>query len=262
VLHDADLTLPGTQVQPLPDAQSEVQIWLVTHGVYDVAVAGTVTNQDGSALSSLTFGAVADNGAVATALQKAVASGFMDERQRAAIADALAANQAEAFVATIEMSSHSPPADYGVEAWLAGAFECDNWHASVRFTYLELVKLAFDFGEVGFGLVEANMTARIEGDQSFAPGDGRPTIRNAGNVPVSISLSFTPMVHEEGTGQLEDFRASLLGEELWVPAGETVTVSGMLPAGGDAAIDFWLIAPPGVPAGHYKGRLDIDAQRG
>jgi len=264
VLPDADVSLPGTQVVPVAGAQSQVQVWLVAHSVYTVGVEGTLSDQEGFPLFGLAFEAVADDAAaaIASAVEAAVASGLVDEEGAAAITDALALQEARAFVATFELSSSAPPGGYGVEAWLTSEFECDHQAAFASFTYLELVALDFDFGYLDFGLVEPGKESHVGGDESFAPGDGWPTMRNVGNVPVLLSLNFTPMVNQEGTGEIVDFRARFLGEELGFRAGDTTVFSHALSPDSDAAIDFWLVPPQPLPVGEYSGKLRISAQGG
>ena len=262
VLPDAEGSLLGTQVSPAAGAQSQVQVWLVAHSLYVVGVEGTLFDPDGGALFGLAFEAVTGDAVIASAVEAAITSGLIDEEQAAAIADALAADEGKVFVATFELGSSAPPGDYDLEAWLTSEFECDHQPASVPFTHLELVALDFDLQYFDFGLVEPNKVSYIGGDQSFVPDDGWPTMRNVGNVPVLISLGFSPMVNEAGIGEIVSFRARFLGQELEFEAAETTVFAHALPPGSDAAIDFWLIPPQPLPVGAYSGELRIGAQAG
>ena len=262
VLPDADATLTGAQVAPAAGAQSQVQVWLVAHSLYVVGVEWHLFDPDGGALFGLAFEAVTDDGAIGSAVEAAVTSGLIDEEGAAAINDLLAMGEARVFVATFELSSGAPPGDYGLEAWLTSEFECDHQPASVHFAYLELVGLDFDFQCLDFGLVEPGKESHVGGDQSFVRGDGWPTMRNVGNVPVLLSLNFAPMVNEAGTGEIVSFRARFLGEELDFKADHTIVFSHALPPNSDAAIDFWLVAPVPLSVGKYSGKLRIGAQAG
>ena len=70
------------------------------------------------------------------------------------------------------------------------------------------------------------------------------------------------MFNQEGTGEIVDFRARFLGEELDFKADDTIVFSHALLPDSDAAIDFWLIPPQPLPVGEYSGKLGISGQGG
>jgi len=123
-----------------------------------------------------------------------------------------------------------------------------------------MVAYEIDFDRVDFGIIAPPASADVAGDDVFHPGDGRPTVRNVGDVALRLGIAFGPMADETGTATIEDFRAGFLGEERAFKAGERLVFSNSLLPSMAAAIDFQIEPPAGTAEGTYVGSLCITAE--
>lgn len=94
---------------------------------------------------------------------------------------------ARVYCGTMTLSYEDPSGDYRVEAiaqdknGLTGGLQ--NY-----FRYLDTTAFDVDFSTVNYGNVKLNTHKIINGDLTFANGDGKPTVRNVGNTRLAMQV--------------------------------------------------------------------------
>ncbi|MGI6023341.1 MAG: hypothetical protein ACOX8D_09500 [Methanoculleus sp.] len=123
------------------------------------------------------------------------------------------------------------------------------------FTYLPAAAFEIDFATVDYGTVELGEDAWVEGDMDFGTA-GRPTVRNAGNVPICIAIVQDSM----GLGVPVSYMAKLgsNGTPIAFEVMEEVTLPGVLPVNEVASISLALRISSGGE-GTPSGRLQISS---
>jgi len=259
---DADGSLPGVQVQPIAGAPAPVRIWIVARCVEPVAVGASLMPPSGGEATALIFQPHGDPTEWGAAIEAALEAGQLDATRAAAIADAQAMEEAHWLVADWTFGASSAPGEYRVEVAVQEPATGTLARASAGLSVWEYVSLSFDLGGLDYGTVMAGAITRVSGDAQFAIGDGAPTLRNDGNVPVRIGLRFGPMVSTSSEVAIRLFGGALFGEERPCPAGEDVWFSRSLQPGEVAPLDMWVEPPAEIPAGSYHGGLDVLSERG
>ncbi len=255
LLPDDDPALGGMQIVPLPGATREVQVWVLVRTQQRATATAEWFRKDGGSMGTAPL-SVASWEAAEQALRKGAASGALSDEDLAVIEDARMMQEALAYTGALTLRPSDPAGDYDVVANVSRGV-CNFFSAARRFQYLPLLILEIDFSTLPFGHVAPNEQGVISGDTIFAPGDGRPTIRNAGNVAGRLEVLFEPMTLANGSGQITEWEVTALDETLHVRAWEPATFARMLDPGAVIAIDMAFTATPQMPEGEYTGRMSL-----
>lgn len=243
----------GAQIAPALGSNREVQVWLVVAGAGETVAHGSISGPDGTLLAELEYEPVLDPAEIEGAYQAAAAAGLIGAEG----VQAMVAQPSTVLRHTLYLSPQSAPGQYRLSALADNGPGCATLAAGTSFEYDALLAYEIDFDALTFGPLKPGGISLVIGDEIFQSGDGRPTIRNTGNVPLRVSLSFSPMVKDAGDGEMGTFRARFLDEEMDLVAGQAGEFSGVLPVGGTAGLSVWLQAPATVPAGSYRGLVEI-----
>jgi len=256
-LPDAKTDTPGTQVVPKPGAAQEVVIWAVAHTHGPVSVKGLLRSPAGDVLQYLAFSVVEDSSAIAAAREAALAAGLLTSAENVAIDDALALEVAHFYRASFSLASAQAPGTYLAEVQLSADGTCPGHIAATAVGYLPLAAYEVDFQALDFGELSPGSAAAVMGDDAFLAGDGRPTLRNTGNIPILVTVRFSAMRNLAGEREITSFRARFLGEELELAADQSARFSRPLRVGESAALTVWALAPQIAPKGRYQGELAL-----
>ena len=253
LLPDDDPALAGMQIAPLPGADREIEVWLVVRTYEQATVAVEWFQQNGGSMGTVPLN-VTSWEAGEQALKKGAASGALTDTDLANIDDARMMQEALIYTGAITMRPSDPAGDYDVVASVTSE-TCAPLSLASRFEYLPLLVLEIDFDTLPFGHVAPMEQAVISGDTHFVPGDGRPTIRNTGNVAGRLQVLFEPMTLANGSGQITEWEVTFLDETLHVQASEPATFARWLDPGAVVAIDMAFTATAQMPEGQYSGSM-------
>ncbi|MBI4744241.1 MAG: hypothetical protein HY776_05425 [Actinobacteria bacterium] len=109
-------------------------------------------------------------------------------------------NQAELYAGSwSDMDYRFPPGEY---KWTDIAYDKGGNSAKKDklFTWMEAKVLELDFEEIDFGTLISGGTSYVDGDDIMILRDGRPTLKNEGNVPLKLKVKTTDLVGRE-TGE-------------------------------------------------------------
>lgn len=221
------------------------------------ALSGRVAYGTGTKIATLSFRPVADTSVIDSALNSAVGSGLLTAAQASAINDSLKMRTSVMYGATFGLESYAPPDNYSVDVVLTDASGVEVSRTSTGFVYLGLIAFDLDFNTVDFGKVLPAASSNIVGDNLFVLNDGRPTIRNLGNVPFRPGLTFNAMVDVSGVQRVTDFRSQFFGEGLGFKAGQLQCFTKYLVPGQTAAMSFFIQPPLNMPVSTYSGSLYV-----
>ena len=164
---------------------------------------------------------------------------------------------AKVFKGEGELSYHQPYGNYTVSAY---AFDQNNGRSDYlnnTFEYVRGVGFEIDFTEINFGDVEVCKNKWVSGDAVWGP--PKPTIRNIGNTPAKINVSFDDM----GFGKTNkdwnveyDARLGLFAPVVFDPY-EEVQLPGTLDLCTTTKISFSIHVKKGV--GPHTGNMTISA---
>jgi hypothetical protein len=109
------------------------------------------------------------------------------------IADELVQTHALLFKGCDVLDYHQPCGLYRVEVL---AYDDSNDPSELlvnAFEYKCTVGVALDFTSINFGEVTVCVERLITGDATYNPGDGKPTIKNIGNVPAKVNMLWSDL---------------------------------------------------------------------
>ncbi|MCC7363789.1 MAG: hypothetical protein IT303_05425 [Dehalococcoidia bacterium] len=171
------------------------------------------------------------------------------------------------FRATFPVSYRDACGVYEAATSLAG-----ERPAMLAFENRCFVALELDFDALSWGRIVPGQLTGITGDLAWGARDTRPTVRNAGNAPLSLGVRFEPLTQGGASGApatLGSFRACLGLDAggvqcVEVSADRTAWVgeeTGQALCPGQAArLDLFVLPPATVPEGTYAGDISFPSR--
>ena len=259
-LLDDDPIRAGSQFLPPCAYGATKTIWIYAvvtgNGEMPGLVLADVISPDGSPFSRVNLTRQASG---ADALEAASTAGLITYAPGTDLNEAVRAlegNGAAVYVGELDLTFSQAPGDYHVSVQISSeeGEPVEQPLASI-FTYLPAAAFEIDFATVDYGTVELGEDAWVEGDMDFGT-TGRPTVRNAGNVPICITIVQDSM----GLGVPVSYMAKLGsdGTPIAFEAMEEVTLPGVLPVNEVASISLALRVSSGGE-GTPSGRLQISS---
>ncbi len=268
---DDDPLADGVQVSPQVGAIRQFEAWAVVDGPtvgadannWNPQMSGALTRGAEAQANAVVLEPVTDPATISSALSGAQAAGLIGKAEADAVRDSLAMYATKVYRAKVALPSTQPPGEYGVDFSLTGKDGREAGRKSLKFRCMEIAAVELDFQTVDFGSVPLGVAAQVLGDDRFSQNDKRPTIRNAGNVPIQVDLDLNPLENKPDKGpktRLEGFWVGFLGEKLkWSKPGDKLVFSGLLQPSMATAVDFWLDVPVNAPVGTYIGNIRVRA---
>jgi len=162
------------------------------------------------------------------------------------------------YEATLHLNCTTPNGSYTVEvtATDSGGLTGKN---TGNFTVGITCALEIDFSSVDFGAINPGSSSTVTGDDNFSMGDGKPTIKNTGNVDIDVKQSITdnasnPEILFSGNtsstveGSTKTLTTTAVSFEISIAPGEAT------------AADYKLSVPVGTMHGNYAGTLTIEPE--
>ena len=195
---------PGTQVQPVPDDDKEVcvyvvvsdpngaaninRVWITVDDPNGVEVANGDTNNPPN-IFELT------KAEMITATQAAFDQGLIGDARRMEINNHTSNNEWRMWRFCFDLSNCDPSGNYTVAA-KANDGQGGTGNFTNTFEYLSIKELAIDFNMVNYGLIVPGVKQIVSGDANFnASGTSdAPTVRNRANDPFKLKIYSTDMV--------------------------------------------------------------------
>jgi len=127
------------------------------------------------------------------------------------------------------------------------------------FEYLPLGCIESDFDSVEYKSTMVKVNKWVTGNSIFSIGDGYPTIRNTGNIPVSITLSQDDMNfgkdYKGNWNVLFDTRMGDSGTVINYLPGEDVIIPEKLMPCNTESLDFSIHIMSGFPGDYHSGNM-------
>jgi hypothetical protein len=204
----------------------------------------------------------ADAAIIEKAKADAVAAGLITQAEADDIDEEIYNTEtAFMFKATFYMSYHQPAGWYKVATWATDQVGGQSDHLISMFQWWPTKVLDLDFTLIDFGEIMPCKEKMVPGDYVMeTPGPAppvMPTVKNEGNVDITIGLHFTAMVGDEKGKTIEDFDAKFKDEKLLFKACDTKLFTNPLYLCETEKISFSIHAPEGTPADTYWGMLHI-----
>jgi hypothetical protein len=276
-----DPSRPGIQIWPNPagpkpgqGGQTEIWVWAVvtdTNGIGDITgvyfkvfePGGDRCNQPGPCaacpepnVEKVQVHMVKETNWEA-AKQHALATGQLTPAQAAELDEELSKHAAEMWVGSWVYEVHQPAGDYCIE--VTAVDQAGNKTKLGDCILIEsIVVLAIDFDTVDFGEIVPRAEKWVMGNDTFEPGDGRPTVWNQGNDPASLRVHFTPMVGAQEGKTIEQFNVQLMSQRVDLKASEWATLEGPILPCTPVQIDFSIHPPEFLPADSYSGTVELE----
>jgi hypothetical protein len=291
-LADDDPTIPGTQVDIVPSGDKAMCAYIVVtdpNGRDDIAqVHADIYHPDGSfkfQVLATKLDLTADLVEIEQAKADAVAAEtgtwttnvtemlldpllppVTDEPITQAVADMLDEelyNTETAYIYRADwlMNYHQPAGIYTVEAWATDgsgeqSFRIISWYEWVATPVLEL-----DFTSINYGEIVPCVEKTVPGDyvmEAAGPAPPvMPTVKNEGNVPLTIGVHSTAMVGVNQGKEIVDFDAKFKDEKITYTACTDVWFTNPLDLCETMKINFSIHAPVGTPSDTYVGELHM-----
>jgi len=192
-----------------------------------------------------------------TAKKHGLDTGQLTPKQAAELDEELEKNHSEMWVGSWIYEVHQPAGDYCIE--VTAVDQAGNKTKLGNCILIEsIVVLALDFDKVDFGEIVPNAEKWVMGNETFSPGDGRPTVWNQGNDPASLKVHFTEMVGAEEGKSIDQFDVKLLDETTDAKASEWCTLEGPIMPCTPLQIDFSIHPPVFLPADTYSGAIHFE----
>jgi hypothetical protein len=158
---------------------------------------------------------------------------------------------------TKTIAQHEPAGVYKVTA-SALDHNANEGTRQNTFKVLPIIGLRKDFTQVDWGSIQALIKDVVSGDEDLGT-PLKPTLKDCGNIDMGITLKFSDMVQQGVPGPkiISNFDAKLLGTELEFVSGTPRTFTGCLIPCHPKQLDLSIHPPALLPAGLYKGTLDI-----
>jgi len=160
------------------------------------------------------------------------------------------------YEATLHLKCTTPNGSYTVEVTATDKGGLTGTNTGT-FTVGITCALAIDFSSVDFGAINPGSSSTVAGDNNFSAGDGKPTIKNIGNVNIDVKQSITdnasnPEILFSGNTSSTVKGSTKTLNTTAVSFGVTIT------PGEATAADYGLSVPAGTMHGDYAGTLTIE----
>ncbi|MCW3135546.1 MAG: hypothetical protein N2V77_01190 [Canidatus Methanoxibalbensis ujae] len=160
------------------------------------------------------------------------------------------------YEATLHLNCTTPNGSYTVEVTATdkGGLTGKN---TGNFTVGKTCALEIDFSSVDFGAINPGSSSTVAGDDIFSAGDGKPTIKNTGNVDIDVKQSITD--NASNPEILFSGNTNSTVKESTKTLTTTLQPFGISIAPGEAtAATYELSVPAGTMHGNYTGTLTIE----
>jgi len=160
------------------------------------------------------------------------------------------------YEATLHLNCTTPNGSYTVEVTATDKGGLTGTNTG-NFTVGITCALEIDFSSVDFGAINPGSNSTVAGDDNFSMGDGKPTIKNTGNVNIDVKQSITDAASNPEI--LFSGNTSSTVKEVTKTLTTTEQSFGISIAPGEAtAADYELSVPAGTMHGNYTGTLTIE----
>jgi|GEM_PF-6791576 len=162
----------------------------------------------------------------------------------------------DVFEAALHLSYAMPPGNYSIELMASNGEETVS--QVLTFVYAPLAAVLLDIPELRFGRLVPGETTLVEGDSDLST--AKPTIYNAGNVPVNLAISAeTPYAGEEKIA-LANVQFAI-GNDDYGPLKTATQVKNVSLKPGEALpLNLKISVPYASSGGTYVGALRITAR--
>ena len=160
------------------------------------------------------------------------------------------------YEATLHLNCTTPNGGYTVEVTATDKGGLTGTNTGT-FTVGITCALEIDFSSVNFGAINPGSSSTVTGDDNFSAGDGKPTIKNIGNVNIDVKQSITDDAGNPETLFSGNTNSTVKGSTKTLT---TTTVSfgiSIAPVEATAA-NYGLSVPAGTMHGSYAGTLTIE----
>ena len=265
-LPDDDPNKPGTQIFPPLEhgASLTVEYYAVVtdqQGIEDIdRVYVDVYHPDGTFKYQVQLYQVEDVDEAIAMIEDAADRGIITLAPNFTVDDLIhevEQYEAKVFKGEGELSYHQPYGNYTVRAYAYDQNNGRSEYLNNTFEYIRGLGFEIDFTEINFGDVEVCKDKWVSGDTVWGPPD--PTIRNIGNTPAKINVSFDDMgfgMTNEDWNVEYDARLDLFDPVVFDPY-EEVQLPGTLDLCTTTKISFSIHVKKGE--GTHTGTMTISA---
>ena len=160
------------------------------------------------------------------------------------------------YEATLHLKCTTPNGSYTVEVTATDKGGLTGANTG-NFTVGITCALEIDFSSVDFGAINPGSSSTVTGDDNFSAGDGKPTIKNIGNVNIDVKQSITDAASNPEILFSGNTSSTVKGSTKTLTT--TAVSFGISIAPGEAtAANYELSVPVGTMHGNYTGELTIE----
>lgn len=208
---------------------------------------------------------VIDAGEIAQVLQDARNNNLLTPDEYVEYTDMLHPNkkQGKMFKIDNSLNNHNEPGEYTLWLKAVDVVGQTTINETYTFDYMTSVGFEIDFNAVNYGQIVPGYTRIVAGNEMLAD-DGKPTIKNQGNIPIQVNVTASNLLNDLNQYiSAEYLSVALLGDHRWnLSAGQIVphidNNDGLLMPCTPRQIDFDINAPVSTGAGTYTGTMTID----
>ncbi len=206
-----------------------------------------------------------------TALNAAVTTGQIDLAEAQQLPDGCRLGTLALYAGSFGLSYLDGCGEFRVEG-TARTPKGDERTLSVTIDVLCFVSLEIDFGSIEWGSVAPGQLVKVDGDSTWLPPSGAPTVRNVGSSPSAVGVVLSPLsmtgpADGPGRRSVTEFGAcaGLRPEAMHCASPITASVptellnesnEGLCP-GASARLDVLFRAPSDLQPGRYAGSLKV-----
>ena len=162
------------------------------------------------------------------------------------------------YEATLNLTCTTPNGSYTVEVTATDSGELTGTNTGT-FTVGITCALEIDFSSVNFGAIDPGSSSNVTGDDIFSTGDGKPTIKNTGNVYIDVKQSITDNASNPET-LFSGNTSSTVERSTKILTTTAVSFGISIAPGNATAADYELSVPTGTMHGDYTGELTIEPE--
>jgi len=160
------------------------------------------------------------------------------------------------YEATLHLNCTTPNGSYTVEVTATDSGGLTGTNTST-FTVGKTCALEIDFSSVDFGAINPGSSSNVTGDDNFSAGDGKPTIKNIGNVYIDVKQSITDNASNPEILFSGNTSSTVKGSTKTLTT-TAVSFEISIAPGNATAADYELSVPAGTMHGNYAGTLTIE----
>lgn len=165
------------------------------------------------------------------------------------------------YKAEIPMEYHQPCGRYTVESWATDQSGEQSLRLGSWYEWVETKVLELDFTSIDYGEVVPCIEKIVPGDyvlETAGPAPPvKPTVKNEGNIALTIGVHSTAMVGDATGKTIEDFDTKFRDEKIQYVACEDTWFANPLDLCSTEKIIFSVHAPVGTPSDTYRGELTM-----